>query len=264
MNSKTLIDHGKKFDWGRTSFDYAKYRDIYPQEFYDALFKRGLCIEGQRVLDIGTGTGVLPRNLYHGGAVFTGIDSSHNQIKWAKELARQKGMNIMFRRETAEECRFPDHSFDIVTACQCFIYFQHEKLAPHLSRLLTSQGRLVLLYMAWLPQEDEIAARSEELILRFSPQWTGCRAKRGVISVPEEYLPYFTVEEQDVFDLAVPFTRETWNGRIKACRGIGASLSDREIEEFDKEHRDLMEKTAPSHFSILHYAAITVLTNRKQ
>lgn len=27
------IDHGKAFDWGRTSSDYAKYRDIYPQEF---------------------------------------------------------------------------------------------------------------------------------------------------------------------------------------------------------------------------------------
>ena len=28
------IDSGKAFDWGKTSVDYAKYRDIYPQEFY--------------------------------------------------------------------------------------------------------------------------------------------------------------------------------------------------------------------------------------
>ena len=26
------IDGGKPFDWGRTSLDYARYRDIYPQE----------------------------------------------------------------------------------------------------------------------------------------------------------------------------------------------------------------------------------------
>ena len=26
------IDGGKAFDWGKTSEDYAKYRDIYPQE----------------------------------------------------------------------------------------------------------------------------------------------------------------------------------------------------------------------------------------
>ena len=26
------IDSGKAFDWGRTSEDYARYRDIYPEE----------------------------------------------------------------------------------------------------------------------------------------------------------------------------------------------------------------------------------------
>ena len=28
------IDAGKAFDWGRTSEDYAKYRDVYPELFY--------------------------------------------------------------------------------------------------------------------------------------------------------------------------------------------------------------------------------------
>lgn len=28
------IDSGKAFDWGKTSREYAKYRDIYPEEFY--------------------------------------------------------------------------------------------------------------------------------------------------------------------------------------------------------------------------------------
>ena len=28
------IDNGKSFDFGNTSKDYAKYRDIYPKEFY--------------------------------------------------------------------------------------------------------------------------------------------------------------------------------------------------------------------------------------
>ena len=31
------IDNGREFDWGRTSEDYAKYRDIYPEEFYRRL-----------------------------------------------------------------------------------------------------------------------------------------------------------------------------------------------------------------------------------
>ena len=44
------IDKGKAFDWGKTSKDYAKYRDIYPQEFYDYVLDMGLCKDGQNVL----------------------------------------------------------------------------------------------------------------------------------------------------------------------------------------------------------------------
>lgn len=48
------IDAGKPFDWSRISEDYARYRDIYPQMFYDRILAQGLCIGGQTVLDLGT------------------------------------------------------------------------------------------------------------------------------------------------------------------------------------------------------------------
>ena len=68
------FDGGKAFDWGRTSTDYAKYRDIYPKEFYQMIVDRKYAINGQKVLDIGTGTGVIPRNMYRFGADFEKSD----------------------------------------------------------------------------------------------------------------------------------------------------------------------------------------------
>lgn len=90
--SDIRIDSGKSFDRGRVSAEYARFRDIYPDEFYDRIIQRGLCVKGQRVLDVGTGTGVLPRNMYKYGAEWTAADLSENQIEQAKLMS--DGMDI--------------------------------------------------------------------------------------------------------------------------------------------------------------------------
>lgn len=46
------------------------------------------------MLDLGTGTGVLPRNLYCYGADRIGTDISENQIDQAKRLSQEAGMDI--------------------------------------------------------------------------------------------------------------------------------------------------------------------------
>ena len=120
MTANASIDGGKAFDWGRTSEDYAKYRDIYPQELYDKVLSWELCTNGQKVLDLGTGTGVIPRNMYKYGARFTAADISENQIGYAKRLAAENNMDIDFLITPSEEIDFPENSFDVVTAFTCF------------------------------------------------------------------------------------------------------------------------------------------------
>ena len=262
------IDDGKAFDWGKTSAEYAKFRDIYPPEFYQKIVDRGLCVAGQRVLDLGTGTGVLPRNMYKFGADWTGTDISPEQIEQAKLLAKAVGMKIDFRAVPTEALSsqpdFEKDAFDVITACQCFWYFDHEKVMPLLADLLKPNGKLVILYMAWLPEEDEIAGQSEKMILKYSPKWSGAGEHRHEIWVPEVAYKYFEKEAHEEYDLKVPFTKEAWHGRIKASRGIGASLSPQELERWDKEHRELLDRIAPDKFEILHYAAITVLRKKRQ
>ena len=144
------IDDGKAFDWGRTSAEYARYRDIYPEEFYRKIVELGLCIDGQKVLDLGTGTGVLPRNMYRFGAKWLGTDISPEQIEQAKILSAKEGMDIDYMAVSAEDIDFPEGSFDVVTACQCFWYFDHETLMPKLSYLLKDSGKILVLFMSWL------------------------------------------------------------------------------------------------------------------
>lgn len=251
------IDGGKPFDWGRTSEDYAKFRDIYPSEFYDKIRKRGLCINGQSVLDVGTGTGVLPRNMYRYGAKWTGTDISENQIAQAKILS--EGMDIDYYSVPAEKLNFPEHSFDVVTACQCFWYFDHERMNSRFYHFLKPGGRILVLYMAWLPFQDKIAGESEKLVLAHNPQWSGRGETMHPIAIPDCYKARFEVVYHEEYPLLVPFTRESWNGRMKACRGIGASLMPQEIAAWEAEHLKLLDRIAPDEFEVLHYGAIAEL-----
>lgn len=256
------IDSGNAFDWGKASKDYAKYRDIYPEKFYKKIIDRNLCISGQKVLDLGTGTGVLPRNMHRYGAEWVGCDISPEQIEQAKFLSDEGHMKIDFQVASSEELDFPDESFDVVTACQCFWYFDYEKVLPKLSKLLKKDGRLLILYMAWLPFEDKIAGASEELVLKYSPGWTGAKETQHPITIPDTAYEYFDMEEHEEYELMVPFTRESWHGRMKACRGVGASLSEDELAKWDAEHKKLLDTIAPEHFEVLHYAALALLRKK--
>lgn len=256
------IDGGKAFDWGKTSADYAKFRDIYPREFYDKIISRGLCINGQKVLDVGTGTGVLPRNMYRYGAKWIGTDISENQIEQAKILS--KDMDIDYYSLPTEKLDFPQESFDVITACQCFWYFNHEEVMPEFFRMLKPDGRILILYMAWLPFEDEIAKASEKLVLEYSPLWSGAGETVHPIFIPDCYQEKFELVYHEEYPLKVHFTRESWNGRMKACRGIGASLGEEEIRAWEREHMELLEKIAPAKFDVFHYGAIAELKVRKE
>lgn len=257
MITKEGIDSGKPFDWGKTSEDYAKFRDIYPSVFYEKITERGLCVKGQTVLDLGTGTGVLPRNMYRYGAKWIGTDISENQIEQAKRLSEEANLPIEYYAVSAENAEFPEKSFDVITACQCYWYFDHKRAMPKLRNLLKDDGKMLFLYMAWLPFEDEIANASEQIVLKYNPAWTGTGETFHPIAVPDKViLDYFEPTFHEEYRIDLPFTRETWNGRMKACRGVGASLSSEDVARWEAEHMAMLEAKAPESFTIKHYAAM--------
>ena len=109
--------------------------------------------------------------------------------------------------------------------------------------------------MAWLPYESDIAKASEDLILKYNPQWTGGGMTRYKIDNPDWLMDLFEVSNAITYDIDVAFSRESWNGRIKACRGIDASLSADIIAEFEKEHMEYL-LTVPENFVIPHYVSL--------
>ncbi len=240
------IDNGKSFDFGKTALEYAKYRDIYPKEMYDRLYALGVGHAGEKWLDIGTGTGVLPFNLCHNGTDITAIDISEEQINAAKNIARERNVeNVHFMVTPAECSGLADNSFDCITAAQCFWYFDREKIINEIKRLSKSGGLFVKIYMSYT-LDDEIARKSHSLVKRLNKNWTpGASGSKDMYNHP---LPNETLE---IFTSDIPFTRETWHGRMCACRGTMASMDEKTLAKWDKAHRKLLLKY-PENFTIKH------------
>lgn len=257
------IDKGTSFDWGKTSKDYAKYRDIYPEAFYKAIVDFGLGIKGQNCLDIGTGTGVIPRNMYKYGAKWTGCDIAENQILMAKELAAQKEMDIQFYPVATEDLDFPAKSFDLISAAQCFMYFKRETALPKIANLLKDDGIFLVLYMAWLPEKDEITKKSLDSVRKANPNWNGGQTYESPLTFNDYTMSIFDMAFHKEMYVDVPFTRESWNGRVKACRGIGASLSEDEIAVWEKNHIAMLQEIMPEETTIPHFVQMAGLKVKK-
>lgn len=252
MHGLNAHDGDRQIDWGKTSKDYATHRPGPPLSFFQRLEAFGVGVAGQRILDLGTGTGVMARQFAKQGAVVDGVDVAPGQIAAAKRLADEEQVEVRFAVHPAESLPWQEPTFDVVTANQCWLYFDKATVIQELRRILKPGGMLVTSHFSWLPRRDPIARASEELVLQFNPDWSAADWS-GVIP---SFLPWaaedFHVRAMFYFDEAIPFTREGWCGRIRACRGVGATLSTEEVTAFDEAHLELLTRLAPESFHILH------------
>jgi ubiquinone/menaquinone biosynthesis C-methylase UbiE len=256
------VDKEREFDWGKTSADYSIYRTGYPDALFDILGALGVGLPGQRILDLGTGTGALARAFARRGAEVTGVDISASQIAEAKKIAERENLEVTFFVGKAEDVEFENPSFDVVTAGQAWIYFDASRVIPKVLKVLANDGRLALTHVQWLPQKDEIAAKTEDLILKYNPDWTGAGYKGDIRPILKSVKDDFDLKTFHVMNEPIEFTRESWRGRIRACWGIGATLSSEEIARFDAEHQNLLERIAPETFTVLHQLAVHIYVRK--
>lgn len=258
------IDEGNEFDFGRTSEDYARYRDIYPASMYEKLRAFGIGLKDQRILDLGSGTAILPLNLAGYGVRFVAADISENQIAIGRRLAAERGVEgIEFRVCPAEDTGFDDDSFDAVTAVQCFPYFDAEKAAREIRRILKPRGLFCKIIMDWKPLEDEAIAEMEATVMRYNPAWSGCGFSCFRYRYPEWAEGRFEIETVHSYDAALRFTRDAWLGRIRSCRGVGASLPPEKIAAFEQEYRGLLAKR-PDPLELKHQIHIEIYRSTKR
>lgn len=233
-------------DFGKAAGDYAQHRVGFPDAFFQRLFDERLARPGELALDLGTGTGTVARGLALRGCAVTALDPSEALLAQAAELDRVAGVQNRQVHARVEEAEFPAASFDLVTAGQCWHWFDRPRAAALTRRWLRPGGRLVIAHFDWLTLTGNVVEDTEALIRRHNPAWN---LGGGSGLYPAWLTDVREAGFQDVrtfsFDIDVPYSHVGWRGRIRASAGVGASLAPAAVERFDAELAALLAERHP-------------------
>lgn len=121
---------------------------------------------GDRILDVGCGTGVVAITAARLGAHATGLDLTPELLERARENARISQVSIEFREGDAESLPFEDASFDLVVSQFGHIFAPRPELAvSEMLRVLKPGGTLG--FSSWPP--ELYVGRSFALIGKYMP-----------------------------------------------------------------------------------------------
>src|SRR6266498_3062327 len=233
-------------NFGASADDYAKFRAGFPDSFFARLAAYGVGAAGEAAVDLGTGTGTLARGLALRGCRVIGVDPDQRLLDQASQLDEAASVSIDYRNGTAENIPLADNCADLVTAGQCWHWFEGPKAAAEIARILRAEGHVVVAYFSWLPLPGSIVQATEKLILQHNPRWGGAGGNGfDLSSLAHLSIAGFSGFETFSYDLNTPYTPEAWRGRVRASAGIGASLAPDEVKSFDTELAELLAQSFP-------------------
>jgi SAM-dependent methyltransferase len=230
-------------DFARTASDYARHRAGFPAELLDRLNARGIARAGARVVDLGTGTGSLARLFAAHGCTVTGVDIAGPLLAQAQRLDQEAGLEIEYVETPAEATGLPDGAFDVVSAGQCWHWFDRPAAAREVARLLTDGGSVVIAHFDWLALPGNAVEATQEIILRYTPPGDPSHGPWQFAHGTGVY-PQWLTDLQEAgfagietfsFDVQVPYSHEAWVGRIRASGPIAGTLEEAGVEACSRE-----------------------------
>lgn len=160
---------------------------------------------------------------------------------------------MCFVEGRAEATDQEDAGFDLVSAGQCWWWFDSDAAIKEITRILAPGGRLVICSFSYLPLGGGVAGRTEDLILEHNPGWS-MASRLGVHPEQVEALDRgeFRQVESYSYVVDVPFSHEAWRGRIRACNGVGAAMNVGEVRRFDADLVDLLASEFAGELTVPH------------
>ena len=224
---------GIPIDYGRAAEDYGSYRQGFPAEFYQRLQKLKVGLPGQRLLDLGTGTGLMAREFARRGCLVTGVDFSARLLAVAERTNGGEVVRPRYLRHRAEATKLPSASFDVVSAGTAWHLLHRSNAAREAHRLLRPGGRLVIAHLDWHPTPGSVTAETLRMMGRHGPELAAPRTFHYPEWMEELMAAGFTEWEVFGFTCTLTYTPEAWRGRVRASKRGAPAMDKSELGKFD-------------------------------
>lgn len=213
----------RKFDGkGRI---YAQFRPGYPKAFMDWLCSTIGIVKGSVLADIGSGTGILTRQLLEYGNVVYAVEPNDDMRNIAEDDLRAFP-NFVSVKATAENTTLPDQSVDFITVAQAFHWFDRERFRLECRRILKQDGKVVLVWNSRAP-EDKLVMENDRVNRKWCPGFKGFSGGMGEETADRVLLDFFTGDyHKKVFKNFLHFNKKDFIGR-----NLSASYAPKEDDE---------------------------------
>ncbi len=236
---------GKPIDYGLAADDYGLHRQGFPAELFTRLQKLKVGLPGQRLLDMGTGTGLMARDFARRGCLVTGVDFSARLLSVAERTNIGEVVRPRYLRLRAEATKLPAASFDVVSAGTAWHLFDRAAAAREARRLLRPGGRLVIAHLDWHPAPGSVTEATLRLMARHGPE----RAAPVTFFYPawadELMAGGFSEWEMFGFTCTLTYAPDSWRGRVRASKRGAPSMDKSELGKFDASLGRMLSRRFP-------------------
>jgi ubiquinone/menaquinone biosynthesis C-methylase UbiE len=160
----TSVDPRERF--AGVASTYARYRPSYPAALVDRALAEARVLPGDRVADVGCGTGILTRMLAERGLDVVGIDPNEDMLA----EARAGGGRAEYRRGEAAATGLDDASVALVAVAQAFHWFDADSALAEFQRVLRPGGHAAAIWN--LRAEGPFMADYDAVLRRFSHEYS--------------------------------------------------------------------------------------------
>lgn len=179
---------------------YAKHRPSYPTAYLDYLLMMNDLAVDAVIADIGSGTGILTKQLLDRGLQVIAVEPN-DDMRQTAEASLSTYPNYTSIDGTAEQTGLSSQSMDLITVAQAFHWFEPDRFQAECRRVLKWNKQVALVWNS-RDASSELVRADHRLCTTYCPLFKGFSG--GIEEKPEVFGQFFREGKYEYQEFAHP------------------------------------------------------------